>query len=805
MKVPTVNLFLTFDVNIVNDLFFSRFKKTLSDVMKESNKGINSILISNTANSELISLSHSAPDNIISIELLDPRRLLELKVIRSGIPIPDIDSELFQRIHDEEKALLQENKERSLHWLGRNTPLITDLSGISPFDTNYIKKYLETYGSRKVYVSYGIGSDISTWAGPFVCSIGKILFSGELSQGRRFLLELVATDSLLNFNNVYTAKNVEFNMLGLDTICEGYCDLDLGEKTIGKETGRLLPSISDQITKYVNQVKESENEFFSYLYEKDNIAEVDIKLPISIHHIITTCLREYLEAITNIKKGNIIILLPELDVVNKSIISNAIKTKGNINIDLLLEHDLTTFNFIRDILHGIYGEVLSSYGILYPARRMPKGIEKEFKYSSNYHVKILSALKFQKSLTITPSSLNLAVMSNRATQDQVRSFERDGLIREYNSYFAPIKKLQETISKSDVLGGITSFLSFYENDINVLKLFKKHGLIESDTIPAFIFGTENLISTVLYGEASLGNIEALRSNSFLSVDDVDKFTKLDYLKEIKKLSNTESGEYEFNKLGSIPDELSLIGEPTFSTEEFSTRVKEDKIPVFTSNIKNSNVISYTFDDYNYFNSLLQKEVLKQLQFAATQSVNPSSEAYSYSYITNEKDLLEYFKNTLIKNYKDPKSNDPLIKSIFTKLAKPVDFINAIVTRLLSLQGKNRPKLLMHEELGMDDRALQNHIAREMQKVSFDLKLRTLPYFTKTKLGHVGKTCVFINVMPKYMGTKDYKPVDTILTGLYQIKSFKHYFDNNSVYSEYTLQKNIHKNPLNKDVNPETPK
>ena len=56
-----------------------------------------------------------------------------------------------------------------------------------------------------------------------------------------------------------------------------------------------------------------------------------------------------------------------------------------------------------------------------------------------------------------------------------------------------------------------------------------------------------------------------------------------------------------------------------------------------------------------------------------------------------------------------------------------------------------------------------------------------------------------------MGIKNHSPVDTILTGLYQIKSFKHYFDNTSVYSEYTLQKNIHKNPLSKDVNPEEPK
>jgi len=462
--------------------------------------------------------------------------------------------------------------------------------------------YMQTYahGNIKVYISYGVGDDLSNWADPKSC-----------------------------------------------TLVEASIDV-----------------ASNGVRNYVYKFQPLPNAFFSLLPEKDNSdpnsndifnipfvsmeihEDIYVDSPMEVSLNIKNVMTGFAAKATSTPRGNVIILVPDIDKPFEDASWIAFNSGGMSNTqagDALMAQRTTYYS---KIFKSIYFANNPSKTPTQQSRLNNDNVSNEKEEEDRIDLEQFNSEKFKKNLkkiaqlekkiqeienqinyindalTTNPnySSDEISAFENTLTelnvelknlQSQLELFYNRAKDEPYtiklnmtarvdkNNEIPQGKNIPDTRKAiNDAFDGVNMFFEgnvrptmSFETNVKWLKVFKKFNLIENEEIPCLIIGDRGLILHYLYG-----------GRFIQEADDIGyKFNELDDLKitEADEYKNYVMSIFGKNKIGSsfgeslFLDDLSLGNEDTrkaLSEIERKSQIKGK--PIFISNFRNSNVLSF---------------------------------------------------------------------------------------------------------------------------------------------------------------------------------------------------------------------
>jgi hypothetical protein len=188
---------------------------------------------------------------------------------------------------------------------------------------------------------------------------------------------------------------------------------------------------------------------------------------------------------------------------------------------------------------------------------------------------------------------------------------------------SPFDKINVGLKSLLNLSTDNDFTLIQETNVRLLKFWQELGLIQDASKPCIIFGPERMIYEWLHVMMIPGETDALTAAALEevrpSVDLAQTLNDNDRVQKIYNILNDSTYKLQYasklkkNKSSSlfkekiIVDEFALKSKNNFISEYFNTNSKLAElldIPVFTNNIKNSNVLDIQLqNDEVYFNSI----------------------------------------------------------------------------------------------------------------------------------------------------------------------------------------------------------
>lgn len=202
----------------------------------------------------------------------------------------------------------------------------------------------------------------------------------------------------------------------------------------------------------------------------------------------------------------------------------------------------------------------------------------------------------------------------------------------------------------DVFDGINVFFDgnlppsmSFESNLKWLKIFKHFGFIENEEIPCLVIGDRGLILYYLYGGRFLRNQTDI-GYSFSKLDSLSSLETDEYKNYVMDVIGFKTNS-SFSELLAI-DELSLGDKQTKEALEEIEKIsfKQGK-PIFISNFRNSNVLSFSLKNTESYGSVIN------------QTVRDGRLRYLYSLFDDEKKKL-FYKNLGLDPSKLDTSDNP---------------------------------------------------------------------------------------------------------------------------------------------------
>ena len=391
------------------------------------------------------------------------------------------------------------------------------------------------------------------------------------------------------------------------------------------------------------------------------------------------------------------------------------------------------------------------------------------------------------------------------------------------------------------------FTILEENDAKILKLLKKYELIESAESPVIIFGRLSTIKELVYPDSAVAAEGAASNLNAASEEEIEAFrgvgeglrsqprtlggamsqkrigtAALDRLVEAKSalrevqsrlgfLSDVNWVDYakdfvETFKLKGI--KTSSFGEGfgsnTSMIKDLIPRTNSDNPLIFTHNIKNSNVLSLSFDSSPYKGQLLNYST--ESVYKVLDGVFPQGEI-----VKNDGFQVGPLAKLIVMAAKDVKAADPSnntvdVQAIIKKtlstasagkqlklLATPngsqtndvgaATFFDSVLLKAMSYSRNVVRKV----GLGQTSTA-EAEILRKMNKAIINVDIKTLPFFNTPTLP--GRKCVLfgkpnlIRGATELRGRIEHEPA--FYTNAYTIIGYKHRITPTDAYSEFKL-------------------
>lgn len=473
----------------------------------------------------------------------------------------------------------------------------------------------------KVYFAFGVGSDLKEWAGPYCATLIK----SELT---------ISNTGLRNYK--YT----------------------------------FLPSNSYMFKPRLTSDETNPNPYSDIAFNFVNFrtrGEVNVpntKSLMNVGDVIKRLLKDYIRNV--VSSNNIIVMIPK---INEEIIDQTVNAIGlgvlqskTLRSDRI--NDLNTFIKDTPTLNTLLGrdedfyyetktEKLDTHeyaaqlyrrlGITLSLNNLPGSNGIKEVDNPTYSAKSVGKASFYNQIRqeVLKSKFDVTGMSlidNRfqdgwtavmeantadLSEKEEAAFRKGGAAP---NWWKPLYKL-ETGLQSCIKGFVGKIVCFQESDLRILKLWKKYGLIKDDQSPCTVVGIDQFIYDTLYcNQSDISRILEFKSKyNFENDDPLKKILdaneyKLDLVKIFYK-----------NKNNSSFDEKIVLDELNFNNTDFDVlkqqveAAKITDIPVFTNNLKNSNILSLSVD-------------LGDTYFAVTQTA-----------VHN--DLRKFFADTLLSNNK----------------------------------------------------------------------------------------------------------------------------------------------------------
>ena len=314
MNIPTANVVVSYTAEAINSLF-------------DSGGSTRSLLTTLEEQGDLLLFNKESNPNFISFEyefgLGGGQHKAVLKILD---PDNDFESRYFTKGFEENIAGF---KSRPDEFLGENDPAsspTTRQEGMAQ-KTEFIKRFIESYGNKHLYVAFGSGFNTDVWAGPYKMYLTGASIDG--SKGKVVTLQLTPTPEGLLPGDRRTAAQQQLNMSlnGLYSRTTGLSDqLNINLLKEERDTGKRGFDRAYEINLYdlgntaglggdvQNKFQEEsslnvdiQKEFFKSQSVKAELAGINF------HDMIVDCLKTYIRAATG--KQNVIVILPNLNLL----------------------------------------------------------------------------------------------------------------------------------------------------------------------------------------------------------------------------------------------------------------------------------------------------------------------------------------------------------------------------------------------------------------------------------------------------------------------------------------------------------
>jgi len=418
-------------------------------------------------------------------------------------------------------------------------------------------------GIEKIYCTFGFGNNLNDWSNPTVFTLFDIKYDiGE--KGIRAYTYIFSPSPGVLFRPRLFYNTNEPNYNPEFTFAESITDVTVQE--------------SD---KYNNDL---ENNYFL---------------------IVKNLLKKYVSKLTNTNEDNIIVLLPDL---NKAI---AEKYPNYHGFPAFMPKGVSKIN--SDLLRDLFG----------------------INFTSNIDI-IKDLLVSTRNQKVDPNTVPLPptdAVNEAATRIVPEYFYRmssryagnknDSVLAPFPNWYAPINKISEGIKT--LFGTVDNLVVLEENDTKILNFWSKNENLYSEGEPwlikdpnerCIVVGPELFIYEYLYRLGNLSGNSKLKvssskyenylPNEILFNEINDESYTIRYFNAINKRKNSSSFSEKINL-----DELSI---DNLTRESYQQNISNNEllklqdIPIFTNNLKNSNILS--------MNVNLGQTYLSQLRLAA---------------------------------------------------------------------------------------------------------------------------------------------------------------------------------------------
>lgn len=320
---------------------------------------------------------------------------------------------------------------------------------------------------------------------------------------------------------------------------------------------------------------------------------------------------------------------------------------------------------------------------------------------------------------------------------------------------------------------------------------------------------ENLVKTKRLEnqlQKYLGDIANVVKN-YIGTGDALYFSNDELEKIYSTIAVFNDSSLTFGDFESAPDELALfdlfaINPNLLSQEEYQKFIgelqtlvsltKKRSIPIFRSNIRNSNILSLTINNDNTLYAGLQSVYVRQLAFKAAQSIRDSVAEYVLSDPKKLADLVDLFKR--YKKRTNSITEFSLQQNLTTLVKEPLASLEDLVLASLItydnlITKPLRPVRYYNEKTGFNPIVLTNQLSTKLMEMARIVTIKTLPYFTLCRNSDKGRSCLLLAKDLTVAGANIQADlIDTFYTGSYSLMGFKHIISAKEVASEFNLVK-----------------
>ena len=747
-------------------------------------------------------------------------------------------------------------------------------------------------GTAQVYVAYGMGYDFNSWAGPFSTTVMGATNEYDAKGVRSLAVTLVANTGQLGqgaregvLGSGFGKKMITHHQIGLKDFNA------FGQGKMEQRSTAEVQAVVDMYSaKYTNGFTEewvAANTGVELSYGKDHtglrpyefLAE---HVPGDIHTIIKTVLTKYLcGAISenNVPLGNIIVLMPDLTKGLKSVQANMLtdvltnglvreNNEGRAWTDMdqsLFENPEVNTEGEQEAAKGIAAKIHKDvtmqtvWGLQVLQRLLETlGFEFTMGFSENNSPRwdYLGAEKldmrdglswsaykefdpYDDNWLIPTDERNLdwsnslkhyfGVGGTRAGKDELTKVFRITITNRYDeNQEETIYRVLSDISRNSSIS-MTPSLE-WETDITILKMLEEHGVIETATQPACIFGDKRLLDKFVYGGIEFEKI-------FNEEGSINDFLRWVHPSDAERFSQpAEGGQGDgVAKSGQFPycervfSKLYGITEGAFdrlylphAEEAFADMKKAAAagIPIFRSGRKNSNILSMKADLNPYWFAGLFIDNRKEEGRATTAGTGKvggdKGEEKRGAGLTAEQ-IEKYLEYTAAGNLESLGGALEVLQSNveeefgfqISTIEDYRDFINFIA----NIQAGDNTKLPKNDQkasqliISAEDpkstfvrvKSMVDHIA----KATIEASIKTLPYFKLSGTNCLARPVIMLVNEVQVANTPYYEKFSRgkssafsgrMYSGFWSLYGFKHFISNKEVYSEFTLFKQPESTP-----------
>jgi len=713
---------------------------------------------------------------------------------------------------DELKLWFSEEFHRSAkykdEWLGKDLEDIHKFNKITRKENLFNKALFEfnnkLFKSNRYYIAFGIGNNLKRWAGPYSCVLGHADMKITANNLRSIEIGFFVTEGLLvNRRDIHNRK-IFLDLQGYGLKNEGRSDpVDILD--------RVSRKLIDSATKEALAIPPGKD-FGEFFIEKAYDAVFSKKkkiigssLPvfidkIDIHSIVVQCIERYLKKIVGTE--NVIVLLPNINLERREkLFQNFIKyiKRDQTPVEIpyfkgtshrYKKREETTETFIEESL-----------------KELGLRIEKEPKPQYVPFPSHIQNVQRKSPFTLDPFR---AVLEANYITEVIQNSEEEG--RRKNAipnWQTPLDRVTEALGKKTDLSESNTL--YLESNMKIVEIWAEHipSKVIDKTKPVALFGHTKFIEQFLYGLYRVGvdelteaeelylqlgiNLPKFAQNQLILLHPNDTLLNNAVMWDsIKTVMTGDENDILDTPLGdffNIPANFGVEGFDEFSIETIKTGNRFN-IPVFRTNVQNSNILELDISYEKTYLLALQSSIEKAHNFFPALS-NADKRALEKNYALKH-DWFQLVK-TMRQNKINQKDAIQNLKKKFNLTPASDAEVTSFVVGMYALKTLDpaKPVLTVYQEDKVDPVSIQMLMLEATLPKTYEVEVKTLPLFQFSNHYFMKWGCLLLAQQPQIIGVNlKRKAIDSFYSGYYTIVNMEHEISNTEVSSKFTLIKSF---------------